>query len=219
MTPAPTTSTTNLTAFGGPAAGKQQPQQGTPKQMKSARLAAAAATSSTTASNNQSSAAKTKTVPSNPKNIPPIDFNMLTLATLRKYKRHHHLRIKPTVSKAELVEVVTAHFATEMVAPSSADQENRLIDAFVAAVRKEREEGDGRREQAALLGRGLGGGSGSAFGGAGDLGSPSVHERKSKSRGHGKRVTKPGRGHHSKNKGSTGRTRKGSVSEMSTGSP
>lgn len=66
-----------------------------------------------------------------------IDFNQLTLASLRKYKRIHHLRVKPTLSKAELVQVVTAHFA-DIPSPEQ-DGEANIIDQFVTAVRIQRQ--------------------------------------------------------------------------------
>lgn len=88
--------------------------------------------------------ANTTTTPTTTRHI---DFSVLTLASLRKYKRVHHLRIKPTVSKAELVQHVSAHFFTdcrggggELVAPTTGPvetkEEQQMIDDFVMAVRR-----------------------------------------------------------------------------------
>jgi hypothetical protein len=65
---------------------------------------------------------------------------MLTLASLRKYKRVHRLRVKPTVSKAELVDVVSAHFAG---LPAALNDEEKVIDGFVTAVRQRRSDVEG----------------------------------------------------------------------------
>ena len=60
-----------------------------------------------------------------------IDFNQLTLASLRKYRRFHRLRMKPTSSKVELVEACSDHFfSTPMTAV-----EERIIDSFITTVR------------------------------------------------------------------------------------
>lgn len=76
-----------------------------------------------------------------------VDFSMLTLESLRKYKRVHKLRIKPTLSKAELVKVVTEHFQSEPpqvtigIGAEGNDltlDEEKMIDAFVMAVRQHR---------------------------------------------------------------------------------
>jgi hypothetical protein len=48
-----------------------------------------------------------------------IDFNALTLASLRKYRRVHRLRLKPTSSKLELVRAVTEHFHQRREDPPS----------------------------------------------------------------------------------------------------
>ena len=62
---------------------------------------------------------------------PRIDFNQLTLASLRKYRRYHRLRMKPTCSKLELVAACSEHFFnTPMTA-----MEDRVIDTFITTVR------------------------------------------------------------------------------------
>jgi hypothetical protein len=84
--------------------------------------------------------------PSSQHTPPTIDFTQLTLASLRKYKRVHNLRIKPTLSKAELAEHVRAHFTGEnrnlhMQQMMEKEREEwRVIDEFVKTVRMQREQ-------------------------------------------------------------------------------
>ena len=60
-----------------------------------------------------------------------IDFNMLTLASLRKYRRYHRLRMKPTSSKMELVAACSEHFSNMQMTA----MEDRVIDSFITTVR------------------------------------------------------------------------------------
>lgn len=74
-----------------------------------------------------------------PAPVQEIDFSNLTLASLRKYKRVHKIRIKPTVSKAELVDVVAVHWAG-LPAPAAGIEEETCIDDFLSAVRERRQQ-------------------------------------------------------------------------------
>lgn len=62
----------------------------------------------------------------------PIDFNDLTLASLRKYRRVHRLRLKPTSSKMELVAAVSEHFAS-MVQTIEQSMENSSSTSTTAS--------------------------------------------------------------------------------------
>lgn len=62
---------------------------------------------------------------------PRIDFNQLTLASLRKYRRYHRLRMKPTSSKLELVAACSEHFFNTPMTTL----EQRVIDTFIITVR------------------------------------------------------------------------------------
>ena len=100
------------------------------------------------------SPAKQHAPPATPGKKPIVDFNNLTLASLRKYKRVFGLRVKPTVSKAELVEHVSAHYFNTQLVPDDADGDSRIeldiIDRFVQAVRSKAEPAPGGLHTARL---------------------------------------------------------------------
>ena len=58
-----------------------------------------------------------------------LDFNLLTLASLRKYRRVYHLNLEPTSSKSELVKAASEHFGTIPI------NEEQIINTFVSTAR------------------------------------------------------------------------------------
>lgn len=61
-----------------------------------------------------------------------VDFNLITLNSLRKYRRRFQMRLSPTSNKAELVEAVTAHFSA---LPEPVDELD-VLRSFVANIRQ-----------------------------------------------------------------------------------
>lgn len=60
-----------------------------------------------------------------------VDFSLLAISSLRKYKKAHRVRLKPTTSKQELADAVAKHFA-QLPPP---DDEDRIIEAFSSALK------------------------------------------------------------------------------------
>lgn len=58
-----------------------------------------------------------------------LDFNLLTLASLRKYRRVYHLNLEPTSSKSELVKAASDHFGTIPI------NEDQIINTFISTAR------------------------------------------------------------------------------------
>lgn len=58
-----------------------------------------------------------------------LDFNLLTLASLRKYRRVYHLNLEPTSSKSELVKAASEHFGTIQI------NEDQIINTFISTAR------------------------------------------------------------------------------------
>eukprot|EP00026_Physarum_polycephalum_P011780 Phypoly_transcript_12024.p1 GENE.Phypoly_transcript_12024~~Phypoly_transcript_12024.p1 ORF type:complete len:236 (+),score=12.11 Phypoly_transcript_12024:153-860(+) len=58
-----------------------------------------------------------------------VNFRMLDIMTLKKYKKYHRIRITHTSNKKELAEAVTGHFLQQHI------DEDTVINAFVAHVK------------------------------------------------------------------------------------
>jgi histone deacetylase complex subunit SAP30 len=61
--------------------------------------------------------------------IPEVDFLQLQMNTLRRYKRHYKLQLKPGSNKIQLVEAVTKHFRTIRI------NEKKCIPLFISMVK------------------------------------------------------------------------------------
>lgn len=62
-----------------------------------------------------------------------IDFESVSLLSLKKYRSQFQIRIKPTVPKSELAAAIAEHFAT-----IPAPEETEVIDNFFKALQKNR---------------------------------------------------------------------------------
>lgn len=62
-----------------------------------------------------------------------MNFERLSLSCLKKYRRLHHIRIKPTVPKAELAAAVAEHFASAPI-----PEEEHAIHEFISALQRNR---------------------------------------------------------------------------------
>ncbi|PJF17046.1 Oligosaccharyltransferase delta subunit [Paramicrosporidium saccamoebae] len=62
---------------------------------------------------------------------PKVDFSKLALSSLRKYKKTHRVRMKPTTNKHELAEVLSKHFS-QLPPP---EDESQVIESFAAAIK------------------------------------------------------------------------------------
>jgi len=62
-----------------------------------------------------------------------IDFESLSLPSLKKYRSQFQIRIKPTVPKSELAAAIAEHFASIPV-----PEETEVIDQFFKALQKNR---------------------------------------------------------------------------------
>ena len=60
-----------------------------------------------------------------------IDFENLSLPSLKKYRTQFQIRIKPSVPKSELAAAIAEHFAS-----IPAPEENEVIDQFLRALQK-----------------------------------------------------------------------------------
>lgn len=67
----------------------------------------------------------------------------MALSSLRKYKKAHRVRMKPTGNKQDLVDAVSKHFA----ALPPPEDESQLIESFAAALKTH----NGRRDAATSL--------------------------------------------------------------------
>ncbi|XP_003383626.1 PREDICTED: histone deacetylase complex subunit SAP30L-like [Amphimedon queenslandica] len=61
--------------------------------------------------------------------LPEIDFLQLQMNTLRRYKRHYKLQLKPGSNKIQLVEAVTKHFRTLRI------NEKKVVQLFISMVK------------------------------------------------------------------------------------
>ncbi len=59
-----------------------------------------------------------------------VDFSLLAMSTLKRYKRAHRLRTRPASNKAELVVAVAKHFAEAAPLPDEA----AIIESFASAI-------------------------------------------------------------------------------------
>jgi hypothetical protein len=62
-----------------------------------------------------------------------VDFESLSLPSLKKYRTQFQIRIKPTVPKSELAAAIAEHFANIPV-----PEETEVIDQFLKALQKNR---------------------------------------------------------------------------------
>ena len=58
-----------------------------------------------------------------------VDFSLLHMNTLRRYKRNFKLQIKPGLNKAQLAEAVMLHFKTVRVS------EKKIVPLFISMVK------------------------------------------------------------------------------------
>jgi histone deacetylase complex subunit SAP30 len=58
-----------------------------------------------------------------------VDFLQLQMNTLRRYKRHYKLQLKPGTNKIQLVEAVSRHFKTIRVS------EKKIVPLFISMVK------------------------------------------------------------------------------------
>ncbi|XP_064404987.1 histone deacetylase complex subunit SAP30L-like [Halichondria panicea] len=60
---------------------------------------------------------------------PEVDFLQLQMNTLRRYKRHYKLQLKPGTNKIQLVEAISKHFRTVRV------NEKKAVPLFISMVK------------------------------------------------------------------------------------
>ncbi|XP_065183371.1 histone deacetylase complex subunit SAP30L-like [Sycon ciliatum] len=65
--------------------------------------------------------------------FPEVDLSQLQVNTLRRYKRHFKLQVRPGLNKAQLVEVVSRHFSS---IPVSSEREILAYFIFMAKSHK-----------------------------------------------------------------------------------
>jgi len=81
-----------------------------------------------------------------PTKPPAVNFRMLDVMTLKKYNKHHRIKITNNSNKKELAEAVSQHFLQQNI------DEDAVINAFVAHVKCDKEtqrEREMRRRNAA----------------------------------------------------------------------
>jgi len=70
---------------------------------------------------------------SHPTRPPVVNFRMLDVMTLKKYKKYHRIKITHNSNKKELAEAVSCHFLHQHI------DEDTVINAFVAHVKCDKE--------------------------------------------------------------------------------
>lgn len=58
-----------------------------------------------------------------------VDFSQIQLNTLRRYKRHYKLQLKPGSTKVQLIEAITNHFRTIRVS------EKKIVPLFISMIK------------------------------------------------------------------------------------